>query len=225
MVYEGGWGNEGAVIPPPQIQSIPQHVPSQPIPPPLPVQQPPSNLPYKVNQIRLHFGIKSFSPILTDEEDGDNGDLASDLLNSLGDFKMNTQQQQISREKAPIQQQPPPPQTQQQQYQGYYGYGYQPQPQSQPQPQRTMAPDNRWMDYRNMGQGMTQPPQQVYNPLNPMAGKYSAPPQPQPQMGQMGGQMYKNPMVEQRRPQMGQYYRPPPPGDGYDRRYQGGYQQ
>ena len=63
-------------------------------------------------------------------------------------------------------------------------------------------------------QGMTQ--QQVYNPLNPMAGKYAPMPA---QMGQMGqGQMgqgqgqYKNPMMErprQNQPQMGQYYRGP----------------
>jgi hypothetical protein len=146
----------------------------------------------------------------------------------LGDFKMPSQPQQQQREKAPPVQQ----QQQQQQYQGYYsGYGYQPQQQQQA-PQRPMPPaENRWMDYRSMGQGMTQPQGQVYNPLNPMAGKYSAPPQPQMGQiqGQMPGQMYKNPMMERpRQPQMGQYYRPPPgSNDGYDRRYQGqgGYQQ
>jgi len=54
--YEG-WGNEPAIqniqLPPPQ--------PIQVIPP-----QPASNLPYKLNQIRMHYSFGNFSPILTD---------------------------------------------------------------------------------------------------------------------------------------------------------------
>jgi hypothetical protein len=227
-VYEG-WGETVPQQPlPVPMPQLPQQLPPQQLPPPMPT----SNLPYKVNQIRLHFGFSSFSPILTDEDEegNNNGDLASDLLNSLGDFKMPAQPQSAPRDKPP---QPPPPQ---QQYQGYYGYGYQSQPQTQ---QRPVPADNRWADYRGITQqtqGM--PQQQVYNPLNPMAGKY--PPMPA-QMGQMGqgqmgqqmgqGQMgqYKNPMMERQRqnqPQMGQYYRgPSSANEGYDRRYQGGYQQ
>lgn len=84
-----------------------------------------------------------------------------------------------------------------------------------------------------MNQGMGQQPlpqqqSQVYNPLNPMAGKYP-PPQPQPQQ-QMPNPMYKNPMMGQRPisshqpPINNQYYRPPNPNEGYDSRYHG-YQQ
>lgn len=154
---------------------------------------------------------------------------------------MPVQPQNAPRDKPP--QPPPPPQ---QQYQSYYGYGYQPQPQTQ---QRSVPTDNRWGDYRGVPQQTQAMPQQtVYNPLNPMAGKYAPMP---PQMGQIGqgqigqgqmgqgqgqmgqGQMgqgqYKNPMMERQRqnqPQMGQYYRGPSSGnEGYDRRYQGGYQQ
>lgn len=211
-VYEG-WGE--AV--PQQALPVPMAPPPQQLPPQQPTPIPTNNLPYKVNQIRLHFGFSSFSPILTDEDEegNNNGDLASDLLNSLGDFKMPVQPQSAPRDK-PLQ---PPPQ---QQYQGYYGYGYQPQPQ-----QRPLTTDNRWADYRGMPQqAQTIPQQQVYNPLNPMAGKYAPMPA---QMGQMGQGQYKNPMMDrsrQNQPQMGQYYRGPSSGnEGYDRRYQGGYQQ
>lgn len=56
------------------------------------------------------------------------------------------------------------------------------------------------MNYQ-MAQGQ-QPPQNVYNPLNPMAGRYSGP------AGQGQG-MYNNQMMGQRNPQMqGQYYDP-----------------
>jgi hypothetical protein len=212
MIYEGGWGNDGVTgLPPAPPQPLPQIsvIPNPGVPSS-------SNLPYKVNQIRMHFGLGNFSPILTDEDDNDkeknNGDLASDLLNSLGDFaKMPPQQQpSLQREKAPSQ-------PTQQQYQGYYGgYSYQP-------PPRNMPPaENRWMGY-GMNQSMAQNMQsqaQVYNPLNPMAGKYSA-----PQMGQMPNQMYKNPLMGQRPPMNNQYYRPPNSNEGYDPRYQGGYQQ
>ena len=88
----------------------------------------------------------------------------------------------------------------------------------QQQQQRPMN-DNRWSNYSHMGQGQghAQQQQQVYNPLNPMAGRYQ-----QPQQGQGSSQytQYKNPMMGQRAP-------PPPAPQGgqyYDGRYQG-YQQ
>ena len=112
---------------------------------------------------------------------------------------------------------PPPPPTQstshdkgEQYHQNYYpGYA----PYHHQAQQRPMPVDNRWIGYQQpvdqRGQG-----QQVYNPLNPMAGKYQGgvpPPNPM----QMGQQTYKNPMMG-RPQQQGQYYDP---------RYQGSYQQ
>lgn len=61
-VYEG-WGESL----PPQQQQLPPP-PQQQIPPQMQPPMPTNNLPYKVNQIRLHFGFNSFSPILTDED-------------------------------------------------------------------------------------------------------------------------------------------------------------
>ena len=65
-------------------------------------------------------------------------------------------------------------------------------------------------------QNQGQPSQGVYNPLNPMMGKYQGMPPPNPM--QMGQQGYKNPMMgrPQQQQQGNQYYDP---------RYQGGYQQ
>jgi len=62
---------------------------------------------------------------------------------------------------------------------------------------------------------MPQQPQNVYNPLNPMANKYQSTLPPQNQM-QMGNQYKNNPMMNRGNPQMGGQY--------YDHRYQG-YQQ
>ena len=80
-----------------------------------------------------------------------------------------------------------------------------------------MPVDNRWMGYQqSMDQrGQGQQGQGVYNPLNPMMGKYQGgvpPPNPM----QMGQPTYKNPMMGRPQQQSGQYYDP---------RYQGGYQQ
>lgn len=226
MVYEGGWGNDG-------IANLPTHPMPQAPPAPIPTGSS-SNLPYKVNQIRLHFGLNCFSPILTDEDDHEepktNGDLASDLLNSLGDFVKipnnppQNIQRDIQREKPmqpPMHQQSQP--QPQQQYQGYYGYGYQQHQHQQgpPQQNRAIQPE-RYMPYPSMNQGMPPPQHQVYNPLNPMASKFN------PQMPPQVPQMYKNPLMggqPQRPPPMNQYYRPPNPNEGYDPRYQGGYQQ
>lgn len=148
-VYEGGWGNDGIITlptPPPQPISMqpqqPQSIMASSIPPPNIPQQPSNNLPFRVNQIRTLLGFSNFDPILTDQEDeGDDkrngGDLASDLLNSLGDFG----QMQQPTPQPPVREKPvPPPPTQQQQpqqYQGYYGnYSYQPPPPPRQIPQQ-----------------------------------------------------------------------------------------
>lgn len=83
------------------------------------------------------------------------------------------------------------------------------------------------MGYQNMNQGMQSVPNQgqVYNPLNPMSGKFTNPPQMNQISGQMPNQMYKNPLMGQRPQMNNQYFRPPNSGDSYDSRYQGGYQQ
>lgn len=65
-VYEG-WGETVSqqALPVSMPPLPPQQLPPQQLPPPMPT----NNLPYKVNQIRLHFGLSSFSPILTDEDE------------------------------------------------------------------------------------------------------------------------------------------------------------
>ncbi|CAM5999930.1 unnamed protein product [Sphagnum balticum] len=81
--YEG-WGSEPVAIvappPPPQIHQPPLQ------PQLLPMMG--NSQAYRFNQIRQQLGFGSFSPIVTDEEDnGDKKeDLASNLLNSLGDM-------------------------------------------------------------------------------------------------------------------------------------------
>ena len=155
--------------------------------------------------MQYDFGI--YSPINSDSEDKDEPkedkeDLAANLLSA---FDMGTVAQpaaNLSQDKN-------------QQYQGYYAnYPSYPQPQ-----QRPVQVDNRWMNYPPPS--MSQQPQNVYNPLNPMAAKYQStlppPPQNQMQMGQNMNNQYKNnPMVNRGNPQMGGQY--------YDQRYQG-YQQ
>ncbi|CAM5999929.1 unnamed protein product [Sphagnum balticum] len=73
-----------------------------------------------------------------------------------------------------------------------------------------------------MGQGsqQQQPTAQVYNPLNPMGGKFVPPPvQQQQHYKAPPPPMMGNPPGHRQMGQMGQYYR-----EGYDPRYQG-YQQ
>jgi hypothetical protein len=161
-----------------------------------------------VNQLRMQFNFGNFSPIVSESEDNDEDkdkdeDLAANLINAYDVGKVAPSSETQNRDKN-------------QAYQGYYGgyqqqYPQQPQqPQQAPQPQQRPMPDNRWMNY----QQQPQPPQSIYNPLNPMAGRYG-PPQPPGGAGQMAQGMYKNPMMGQRNPN------PPNPGQYYDPRYQG----
>jgi hypothetical protein len=168
----------------------------------------------------MQLGFGGFSPILTDddqEDDKSKEDLASNLLNSLDMRKMppsSLTPPQINREK---------PMPQQQQYQNYYSnYSYPVQPRSMP------PADNRWGSYPSINQAMGQaqdPQGQPYNPQNQIPGKYPMNIGQMPVPGQ-SGQIYKPPMMGQGQranPNMGgQYYRGP---EGYDPRYQGGYQQ
>lgn len=73
--------NNSSILPinQPQISQIQVQ---QPIPPAQ------SNIPYKVTQVRLHFGFGNYSPIMSDEEDAANDDknkedLVGNLLNEL----------------------------------------------------------------------------------------------------------------------------------------------
>ena len=165
----------------------------------------------------MQFDFGRYSPIQSDSEDEEDKEQREDLLTNL----MNVDISKVAP--APSSQPVQPVQSEKtQQYQGYYaGYNYPPQQQQRPP---HMQGDNRWGNYPQMGQ---QQPQNLYSPLNPMAGKYSGSSGPTPasnpmsqgqvsqaQMGQQGG--YKNPMAAQRNPQMS--------GGYFDRRYQG-YQQ
>ena len=86
MIYEGGWGSDTTTIPinPPTILPIIQPIVQIPIQPNIPPMG--SSVPFRVNQIRMHFGFGNYSPINSDEEDAVNDDknkedLASNLLN------------------------------------------------------------------------------------------------------------------------------------------------
>lgn len=176
-----------------------------PPPQPAPIQSQ-YGLPQKVNQIRIQYNFGAYSPINSDSEDRedpkeDKEDLVGNLLNSFDVGSVS---------------QPPTAglnQDKNQQYQGYYpNYPAYSQPQ-----QRPMPVDNRWMNYPPPSSG-PQLPQNVYNPLNPMASKYQStlPPQMNQGMGAQGPGQYKNPLMGRGNPPMGGQY--------YDSRYQG-YQQ
>jgi hypothetical protein len=67
MIYEGGWGSDTTSIPINQPSILP--IMQTQVQPPIQQHIIPSinsNIPFRVNQIRMHFGFGNYSPILSD---------------------------------------------------------------------------------------------------------------------------------------------------------------